>query len=315
MSVRAWRVCAALLLLAGSAPLAADPLPAYPVEVHRLALVPPGQAREMPLRIVLPAEGGPWPVVVFSHGANSSGELYSPVLDAWAAAGFAVLAPTHIDSESLALGLGPADAGRMLRTRVEELRWLLTGLDALGGHAGLAGRLDSARRAVAGHSLGVMISAIVAGVPWRDLDSGELRHDVVPELSALVSLHGVGRLPVLDDAGWQALSLPVFAVAGTDDPGLTGDGVARPWHWRLGVFDLPRAGRGHALVLPEGDHYLGGLIGRAMPASVPDTAGLAAVNRLSALFLRAELHGDADAARALAAEPPSQPAGRRLERR
>lgn len=315
MILRALLLGAGLAILPGPLPQAADAVLDPPVEVHRVALSPPGQDRQMPLRIALPAGDGPWPVVVFSHGANSSAELYAPVLDAWAAAGLAVLAPTHIDSESLALGLTPADAGRMLRTRVEEVSWLLGELDGVAAAVGLPGRFAADRRAVAGHSLGVMISAIAAGLPWRDLATGELRHDGVSGLLALVSLHGVGRLPVLDDAGWQRLDLPVFAVAGTNDPGLTGDGVERPWHWRLGAYDLPRSGRGHALVITDGDHYLGGLIGRPMPDTPPDRVGLETVNRLSALFLRAALADDATAEAALDTLPRDYAEGFRLERR
>ncbi len=313
--LKALLLAAGLVLPPGPLALAAEDPSSLAVEIHRVALTPPGQTRRMPLRIALPVGDGPWPVVVFSHGANSSAELYAPVLDAWASGGLAVVAPTHIDSESLALGLTPADAGRMLSTRVEEVGWLLTDLESLATTAGLSGRLDADRRAVAGHSLGVMIAAIVAGLPWRDFDTGELRHDGLPGLRALVSLHGVGRLPLLDDAGWQALQLPVFAVAGTADPGLTGDGVERPWHWRLGAYDLPRSARGHALVIADGDHYLGGLIGRPLPDTPPDRAGLATVNRLTTLFLRATLAADPSAERMLDALSLDHHSGFRLERR
>jgi hypothetical protein len=44
-----------------------------------IALAIPDQAREMPLRIIYPEQGGPHPVIVLSHGTFSSGKRYDPV--------------------------------------------------------------------------------------------------------------------------------------------------------------------------------------------------------------------------------------------
>lgn len=282
-----------------------------PVEVHRLLLPVPGEDRQIPLRVSLPAGKSAVPFIVFSHGANSSGELYERVLDHWAAQGYAVLAPTHIDSESLALGLTFADGPRILATRVADIRLLLESADVLLSEHGLGGRVDPAQRAVAGHSFGVLISLAVAGVPLRDPVSGEFRDVSVPGLAALLSLHGVGPISALDDDGWAGLSLPTFSVGGTRDPGLTGDGIDRPWRWRLGPYDHATPdGPAYALVLEEGDHYMGGLIGRYEVPGPPDDAGLAELQRLSGLFLAGYLAGDVAAAAELREQTGPLPRGR-----
>jgi dienelactone hydrolase len=266
--------------------------------INPVTLEVPGEARELTLRVALPAAAdGPVPLIVFSHGANSSKDLYDRVADHWAAHGYAVFSPTHIDSESLALGLGPADGQRILRTRVSDLRLLLESPDSVARAAGLEVSLDARRRVIAGHSLGGLMAAVIAGVPIVDPASGESVAVGVPGLSALISLHGVGDIAALDPQGWSQLALPIFALAGTADPARTGDAIERPWRWRLGPYDLAPPGDNYALVLEDGDHYMGGLIGRFEVPGPPDEAGLAAFNRYSTLFLQAYLE-DTPGARA-----------------
>ena len=51
-----------------------------------------------PVRAVYPTAPGAYPLVLFSHGAYSAGDMYDDLLCAWAEHGYAVFAPTHIDS-------------------------------------------------------------------------------------------------------------------------------------------------------------------------------------------------------------------------
>jgi dienelactone hydrolase len=49
--------------------------------------------RALPTTVRIPRGDGPLPLVVFSHGLGSSPERFSQLLDAWAAAGYVVVAP------------------------------------------------------------------------------------------------------------------------------------------------------------------------------------------------------------------------------
>jgi hypothetical protein len=45
----------------------------------------PETDRQIPLRVVYPEAGGPFPVIILSHGTFSSGKKYDPVATHWAA--------------------------------------------------------------------------------------------------------------------------------------------------------------------------------------------------------------------------------------
>src|SRR5262252_4243814 len=57
--------------------------------------------KDLPIRIVVPKTGGPFPVIVFSHGAGGSGQNYFPLTHHWVTHGYVVIQPTHNDSIAL----------------------------------------------------------------------------------------------------------------------------------------------------------------------------------------------------------------------
>ncbi|MDE0454442.1 MAG: hypothetical protein OXJ63_03935, partial [Gammaproteobacteria bacterium] len=56
----------------------------------------PGQ-RSLRARIVYPDAGGPFPLVVYSHGFGCYRESYAGLTDHWASHGYAVVLPEHPD--------------------------------------------------------------------------------------------------------------------------------------------------------------------------------------------------------------------------
>jgi predicted dienelactone hydrolase len=67
----------------------------------------PGRGADLQVRVSAPVTGRQLPVIVFSHGFGSSLDGYGPLADFWAARGFAVIQPTHLDSRTV--GLAPGD--------------------------------------------------------------------------------------------------------------------------------------------------------------------------------------------------------------
>src|SRR4051794_12549458 len=68
----------------------------------------PGRAVDLQLRVTSPVTGNDLPVIMLSHGHGNSNYLsslngYAPLADFWAAYGFVVIQPTHLDSRTLSL--------------------------------------------------------------------------------------------------------------------------------------------------------------------------------------------------------------------
>jgi dienelactone hydrolase len=124
-----------------------DPAPA----THAVPALP---GRLLPTTLFYPASGGPHPVVVFSHGFGAQPGAYEELLTSWAAAGFVVAAPTFPLSNLHSVARVEEDVGN----QPADVSFVLTAVLALNTTRGdaLAGRIDPAHIAVAGHSAGAM---------------------------------------------------------------------------------------------------------------------------------------------------------------
>ncbi len=77
------------------------------ISVRPVVLPAPDRGADLQVRVTAPTTGQDLPVVVFSHGFGESMDGYAPLAEFWAAHGFAVLQPTHLDSQTL--GIAPDD--------------------------------------------------------------------------------------------------------------------------------------------------------------------------------------------------------------
>lgn len=109
--------------------------------------------RRLPTKVWYPQGDGPFPVVVFTHGLDSTPARFSDLLQTWAATGLIVVAPTYpLTSSGTALSVQdifnqPADVSFVL----DEVLALDTADDDP-----LAGKIDADHIAVGGHSAGAM---------------------------------------------------------------------------------------------------------------------------------------------------------------
>jgi predicted dienelactone hydrolase len=286
----------AALLLAACA--ATAPRPAA-VERIDSRVTDPADGRELPLRIVFPAAGRALPVVLFSHGAFSSGEDYDPILDAWAARGYVVIAPTHRDSVRLGVRRGAADP-RHFSWRLDDAALILRRLDAvLASAPGLAARADTTRIAATGHSFGGLVAQTLGGATYFDPTSGQTVSRAESRIRTVIVFSGAGTFPpILRNEDFASLGLPALVTVGTDDlaqaPGLSG------YAWRRQPWDLSAPGNKYLLTLDGADHYLGGMVGRDdLPKADRGPLYVAAFTEVSAAFLDAFLRGDPAAQRGL----------------
>ena len=295
--------------LEGKAPAAPA---AATVSLRPVVLPAPGRGEDLQLRVTAPVTGEQLPVVVFSHGFGSSMDAYGPVTEFWAAHGFVVVQPTHLDSATL--GLAPDDprTPRIWRTRIEDMVRALDGLPTV-EHAipGLQGRLDPTRVAAAGHSYGATTASALLGARVLDGDGtvGEDMTDTRFGAGVLLALAGTGgrdltpfaaqMFPFMNPA-FDAMTTPALIVGGdADQSPLSTRG---PDWWTDGYRWSP-AGK-HMLTLFGADHYLGGVhaYGTVPTTAAENPALLALVRQLSTAYLRT----------ALGVDPASFPAARNI---
>jgi predicted dienelactone hydrolase len=141
------------------------------VSVKPVTLSAPDRGEDLQVRVSAPVTGGDLPVLVFSHGYGWSMNGYAPLADHWAAQGFMVIQPTHLDSRTLAIPPEDPRFPRIWRFRVADLKRVLDELDVLETSVpGLAGRVDHDRIAVAGHSWGAQTASTLLGARVLDAD-------------------------------------------------------------------------------------------------------------------------------------------------
>ncbi|MGK5742587.1 alpha/beta hydrolase family protein [Micromonospora sp. URMC 103] len=280
MGVRRLVAVAVTALLAGCAPAAAvtgAPAPArrapegsYAVGVRTFTL-DPGSARPLPVTVWYPARDGAvaagrFPVVVYSHGLDSLPELHAGLTTRWAAAGFVVAAPAFPHTRRGAAHFTradvrqqPADGWRLVRHLVR--------LDARRSDP-LAGHLDVARFAAAGHSAGGFTTA------------GMFTSGHSPRLRAGVVIAGGGLA-----GSFAGPAAPLLFVHGTADP--------------VVPLSVGRAAYGRA---PEPKAFLSVLGQGHGEYLTPGRPGFAQVLATTTDFLRWALYGDRDAGGRLPAD-------------
>jgi hypothetical protein len=216
------------------------------------------------------AQGRRTGTIAFSHGAASAPWKYPGVLDRWAAAGFDVVAPLHVDSidhphHADFKGLAGWAA------RIEDMRAVSRHI----GHDYIA----------AGHSFGAL-SALVLGGATPVLPLGVTGPTRDPRAVRVVAFSPPPPIPVLiTAAGYATLAAPALIETGTHDllPGTTDP---QGWHNHLAAYDVAAPGNHrYALVLDGVDHYFGGAICDSAQPGPPQTAALAQAVALSLLFM------------------------------
>ncbi|HTU12330.1 MAG TPA: alpha/beta hydrolase [Allosphingosinicella sp.] len=262
------------LALAGL-PLPQDPAaPAAGASAPERATIPATPARQVTIDVHAPA--APRAVVIFSHGGAGGPDHYPALFARLEAAGFAVLAPLHVDSRA-----HPDTARYTIQSAFPER---IADLAAAAGYART--RWPGLKLVAMGHSYGSLFAQMQGGA----LD--QIAPVRVPGLAAVVSFSSPGIIPgLIQPTAFAHLDVPTLLVTGTRDlvPGFVTD-----WRDHLASQRGAPAGDHYALVLPEADHFL---------ALARDSARFEAAMTAMLFYLDGYVFGDAAARAALLRQP------------
>lgn len=248
------------------------------VAVKPLTVPAPGRGVDLRVKVTAPLSGQNLPVIVFSHGNAWSLDGYGPLADRWAAAGFVVVQPTHLDSRRIGLGWDDPRFATIWRVRIADLHAILDGLDdVLVQAGGLESRVDRERIAVVGHSWGAQTAGALLGARVLDADGepGEDFSHPAVSAGALIAATGTGdtltpfaaeHLPFMRP-DYSTMTTPALIVAGGKDQSQLS---TRGPDWFTDAYRLSPSPKS-LLTIAEGEHTLGGLAGE-MVAETTDEA-------------------------------------------
>ena len=272
--------------------------PATVVSAKPVILPAPGRGEDLQVRVSAPTTGNDLPVLVFSHGFGWSMNGYAPLTDHWAANGFVVIQPTHLDSRSIGMPHEDPRFPQIWRYRIEDITRALDNLDVLEAAVpGLSGRVDRGRIAVAGHSWGAQTVSTLLGARVLDSDgtANEDLSDRRVKAGVLLALTGLGdtltpfaaeHLPFMKPS-FDHMTAPALIVAGDHDQSALStrgpDWFTDPYTYSPGPKSL--------LTLFGAEHSLGGIPGYEVAETTDENpARVALIQQLSTAFLHSALH-------------------------
>jgi len=265
----------------------------------------PGREVDLQMRVSVPATGRELPIILLSHGHGNSNYLsslrgYGPLVDFYAAHGFVVIQPTHLDSKTLGLDPNGPEGALFWWSRAKDMHYILDHLDKIEATVpGLSGRLDYGRIAAVGHSLGGHTTALLLGMRVTDPNDGTDVDVVDSRIKAGVLLAAPGggganlsafaseHYPVLRTPSFAEMTTPALVVAGDRDVNPAFSGRV---DWRADAYVLS-PGPKCLLTLFGAEHGLGGISGYDVAETTDENPErVAVVQRLTWAYLRGTLY-------------------------
>ncbi|MFS0871932.1 alpha/beta hydrolase family protein [Paenibacillus xylanilyticus] len=268
------------------------PTPVF--SVKPVVLSAPDRGEDLQVRVSAPVIGRDLPIIIFSHGFGWSLDDYGPLVDFWAAQGFVVIQPTHLDSRTLNLPPDDPRTPLIWRFRVEDLKRILDQLDLIEASVpGLSGRLDRSRIAAAGHSFGGQTVGMLLGARVLDAhgEPGENMSDSRIKAGVLLATTGKGgadlspfaaeHFPFMNPS-FADMSTPTLVIAGDHDQSPL---TTRGPDWFTDPYFLS-PGSKSLLTLFGAEHSLGGISGYSVAETTDESPErVALIQQLTLAYL------------------------------
>lgn len=245
--------------------------------VESLPLKDAVRKKDLICKVHFPQTGGPYPVILFSHGFGGNKDAFGPVGRHWASHGYVVFHPTHADGLGRAKGIPKVDTGeeagarmrfqgliagindpQKIGDRVADLVLILDSLDRMPNAVpALKGKIDAKHIGVAGHSFGAYTAMLIGGVT-ADLGIEKDRGFADKRVACILPISGQGTgQQGLTDRSWDALKIPMMTITGTRDHGAGGQGV----DWKKEPYQFSPKGDKFLVVIDGANHlsFGGGL--------------------------------------------------------
>ncbi|ALM87010.1 chlorophyllase [Bordetella sp. N] len=269
-----------------------------------LTLAVPGRPVDLQMKVSAPAIGEKLPVMLLSHGLGNSNYLssmhgYSPLADFYAAHGFVVIQPTHIDSKTLNLRADNPAVITSWKSRANDMQFILDHLQEIAQAVpGLNGRLDPSRIAAVGHSAGGHTVQLLAGMRPTDPATGNEVDLADRRIRAVVMIGAPGGdtdlgpavqkvFPIARKVNFSEMKIPALIVAGDQDlnpmfsPRVT---------WRADAYPLSPSPKCQ-LTLFGAKHSYGGVAQYdAAETTDENPERVSVIQRLSWAYLRTQLY-------------------------
>ena len=215
--------------------------------------------RDIPIRVYLPAEKGPEPVILFSHGLGGSRSGSAFLGEHWAERGYVAVFLQHPGSDD-SLWRGKPLAERMramnraaslenFNLRVQDVPAVLDQLERWNADRSsvLAGRLDLGRIGMSGHSFGAVTTEAVSGETLPGVGQRYTDSRINAAIAFSPSPPKAGRV----ESAFGSVRIPWMLMTGTKDVAPIGDvDVAS----RLKVYPALRGAPRYEVVLDKAEH-------------------------------------------------------------
>jgi pimeloyl-ACP methyl ester carboxylesterase len=262
--------------------------------ISTVSVASPARGTDLHVRVTAPTTGERLVVIVFSHGFGSSSDEYRPLTDFWAASGFVVVQPTHLDSYSLGIAADDPRTPDIWKLRVDDLIAVIDHLDDVeAALPGLAGRLDPGSIIASGHSWGAQSASMLLGARVLDHDGapGTTRKDDRVKAGVLLSITGTGGRDLSPFAAehfsfmspdFDQMTTPALIVAGDQDVSPLSQ---RGPDWFTDAHRL--SPNSDLLTLVGGEHSLGGIAGAGHTATTDENPErVALIQHATTAYLR-----------------------------
>jgi predicted dienelactone hydrolase len=225
LAVVALVFAAVVALAADKAQYTANPGPHRVLTIDQVVLHDAARKKDLPVKIYYPEGGGPFPVIVFSHGLYASKDTYWALAQYWASYGYVSIHPSHEDSRQDSGYRGTLRGAladpELWRSRPKDISFIIDALPQIERLAPmLKGKLDRSRIGVGGHSYGAYTSVAIGGATVQMPGAKAPVSFADKRVRAIVVLspQGEGEMG-LTSKSWENIRVPMLAMYGSRDFG------------------------------------------------------------------------------------------------